>query len=188
MTNRFCRPRAARRCLGLALTLLVWLAGCTSWPREGMPSRGEPPAHPPPEGPVDVVGQGVIDGEAWELTAYRSNQGICVDLHMGSGSGGSCGFGPMRGDLSITSRGWNADLSNYAQLEGRVSEEVARLTARSGEGPVQELSVYESNRFGLTFFVAFAPIDADYELIAYDDGGEVLERKRLTRAELGPRG
>lgn len=72
-------------------------------------------------------------------------------------------------------------------MDGHVSEWVAKLTARSGDGLEEELPLYESGRFDLTF-VAFAPIEAAYGLTAYDDDGEVLDRRVLTRAELDPEG
>lgn len=174
---------APRRLLGLTLLLVILVAGVL-WQRETGLARSGSPTHPRAEGPVEVLGQGVVDGEHWQLAAYRSDQGICVDVHMGSGSGGGCGFGPMRGDLSISSIGWNADLPNYAQLEGRLSERVARLAGRSGDGAKHEVSLYESERLGVTLFVVFAPVDADYELVAYDESGEVLERKLVTRSQL----
>lgn len=173
----------------MIVALMLSLSGCTLWQQEAGVARvgpQRPPTHPRANGPVEVIGKGEIDGREWELTAYRSKDGICVDLHMGSGSSGGCGFGRMRGALSIPGMSWSSDMPKYAQLDGRVSQRVARLTARSGEGAVQELPLHRSERFGLTFFVAFAPVDADYELTAYDDEGEVLGTKVLPRSELDP--
>lgn len=167
--------------------MMLFLSGCDLWQREAGVARVEP-QHPRAKGPVETIGRGEIDGQPWKLTAYRSKDGICVDLHMGSGSSGGCGFGRMRGALSIPGIGWNSDMPEYAQLDGRVSERVAKLTARSGDGPVEELPLHRSKRLGLTFFVAFAPVGADYELTAYDEAGKELTTKLLTPNELKPEG
>lgn len=90
------------------------------------------PQHPPAQGPVEEVARGEIEGRAWRLTAYRSKEGLCVDLHLRSNSGGGCGFGGRPKHLSVSGVSWSNELPKLAQLEGEVPDDVAKLTARSG--------------------------------------------------------
>lgn len=172
--------------------LLVLLTGCDLWQVSDdhaaavRPQRMQP-QHPPARGRVETVAAGHIQGKRWWFTAYRSKDGLCVDLQVGLNSGGGCGSRPGD-DLSMAGVGWTSDLPDLAQLEGQVSERVAKLTARSGDDAERELQLYPSERFGRTFYVAFVPFDDRIVLTAYDKEGDVLKRRVVPASELDPQG
>lgn len=140
-----------------------------------------------PAGPaVEVIAKGRIEGLPWRLETYRSNEGFCVDLRVQSNSSGGCGFGPPVGEhLTVSGFGWSEQLPDLAQLRGRVSPRVAKLTIRL-ENETRTLAVYESERFGGLHFVAFVPFDQPAVLVALDERGDVLKRRPLRSKEHEP--
>lgn len=167
--------------------VFVLTAGCGGG-NSPAPDGGEKyrPNHPPAKGPVETVARGEIEGETWRLTAYRSDEGVCVDLHLGSNSGGGCGFGPLRSDLAFSGVGWSNEFPHLAQLEGRVSKHVDRVTLRSGNDATKELPLYRSKSFDQTFVVAFVPVNKRAVFTAYDRR-RVLQRRVFKPRELNPR-
>lgn len=143
------------------------------------PFGGGSPEHPPATGPVDTVAEGEIEGWAWKLTAYESREGVCVDLHLGSNSGGGCGEGESKALLSVNGIGFGADLPDLLQVHGVVSSKVASLEMKSGS-ETEDVDLHPSERFNEVFFVVFVPKKVGGELIARDGNGEVLDTYEVT--------
>ena len=141
--------------------------------------------HPPATGPVKTVATGKVEGQRWRLTAYRSKEGLCVDLHFGTNSWGGCGF-RSGGELMVAGIGWGMDLPHLAQLDGHVSERVATLTVRSGGNRPKPVLLHPARSFDRIFFVLFVPLDQRAVLVARDASGEILKRRVFTPAELNP--
>ena len=142
------------------------------------PFGGGSPEHPPATGPVETVAESEFEGRAWQLTAYESREGVCVDLHLGSGSSGGCGDGRSKALLAVNGFGFGADLPDYLQVDGVVSSRVASLEMKSG-GEVENVDLHPSERFNEVFFVVFIPRDVGGELIARDANGEILDRHEV---------
>jgi len=152
--------------------------------------RSPPPAPPigPAEsptpqdqstGPKTVVGQGTVSGQRWRLLAYGSDSELCVDLDLGGGSGGGCGFDvPGRRDLGL-SVGSQSGLSKTI-IHGVVSRRVATLVVALDDGERIDVDIIESSDdFNVNFFVAFLPPDAKGSVEASGNQGTVLQKDRL---------
>ena len=132
-----------------------------------------------PTGPEVVVGEGTVSGKSWTLIAYESNAGLCVELELGAGRGGGCGFDiPEKGDLSL-SVGSQASLSKSI-VHGVVSKRAAALVATLRGGDESEWEIIEGpSGFDVNFFAEFLPPNTKGIVEARDDQGVVLQKKRL---------
>lgn len=142
--------------------------------------------HPPAKGPVKTVARGQVEGKRWRLTAYRSDEGLCIDLHLGSNSSGGCGFGGHRAPLAVNGTGWSSEFPHLAQLDGQVSLRVVSVRVRSGRSDPKDLALYRSKRFVRMFFVAFVPRTKRVAFIAYGRNQKVIDRLVLTPEQLDP--
>jgi hypothetical protein len=132
-----------------------------------------------PVGPEAVVAQGVVSGKSWALIAYESNVGLCVDLELGDGRGGGCGFDvPEKSDLGLSVSS-QAGVSKSI-IHGVVSKRVAALVVRLDGGEELDLEIIEGpSAFGVKFFAAFLPPNAEGVVEARDDQGAVVQKERL---------
>jgi hypothetical protein len=149
--------------------------------REGQPT--EPPLEPIE--PV-VIAAGEIDGHPWQLRAYESDAGLCVDL---LGGGRAC-FDvstrhPLVGvatDSTVGDDSTGTGSPGLTAVYGPVSRDVARIAIRLASGEVVETSpVGQDAGFAVNFYVAQAPTDIPAnselsEVIVYDAGGNELDR------------
>ena len=130
-------------------------------------------------GPQSVVAQGTVSGQTWTLVAYESGSGLCVDLQLGSGSGGGCGFDvPDRDDLGL-SVGSQAGLSRTI-IHGVVSKRVAQLVIRLDGGEHVDVQIIEGpSSFDVNFFADFLPPNVKGIVEARDHQGALLQERRL---------
>jgi hypothetical protein len=179
--------------VGIAAVVLggVVTAGALRSPSNTGPAGpGESPqpleTHTEGDGPSDPTGsavaEGVVSGQTWVLHAYESQAGLCVDLELGAGSAGGCGFNvPGKRDLGF-SVGSQAGLSK-TMVHGVVSKRVTELRAKLKNGRTLDLGIINSpQRFDVNFFVAFLPRNTRGVIEARDDQGEVLQRKPFDSA------
>ncbi len=179
---------------GLAVIAIVMggvvTAGALRSPSDIGPVGPEEPAQPSatprddgdgvqPIGSEVVVGQGTVSGQSWTLIAYESNAGLCVELELGAGRGGGCGFDvPEKGDLSLIV-GSEAGLSKSI-IHGVVSKRVAALVVTLDAGEDSEWEIIEGpSGFDVNFFAEFLPPNAEGIVEARDDRGAVLQKTRL---------
>jgi hypothetical protein len=151
------------------------------------PGGSAEPSSPPgddgdgvyPVGPEALVAQGTVSGKSWALIAYDSNIGLCVDLELGGGRGGGCGFDvPGKSDLGLSVSS-QAGVSKSI-IHGVVSERVAALVVRLDGGEELDLEIIEGpSAFGVNFFAAFLPPNAEGVVQARDDQGAVVQEERL---------
>jgi hypothetical protein len=125
------------------------------------------------------VAQGAVSGKPWALIAYESNVGLCVEMELGGGRGGGCGFDvPEKSDLGLSVSS-QAGVSKSI-IQGVVSKRVASLVVRLDGGEELDLEIIEGpDSFGVDFFAAFLPPDAEGVVEARDDQGGVLQKERL---------
>ncbi len=178
--------RAKLRRLVAAATAAVSIAGVVvggvvtaAAVRTPEPGPPIPPAESPTPDGQRVVAQGTVEGQTWSLLAYESDSGLCVDLQIGSVSGGGCGF-----DLS-GSRELGVNVGSLGGLSktiihGVVSKRVAKVITKLDGGQEMEVDVIDSLGFGVNFLVAFLPPDADGVLEAIGPQGGLLHKERLT--------
>jgi hypothetical protein len=169
---------------GVAVITLVMAgvvtAGALRSPSTTPPAGpGESPTPQDQEtGPESVVGQGTVSGQTWTLVAYESGSGLCVDLQLGSGSGGGCGFDvPEKHDLGL-SVGSQAGLSRTI-IHGVVSKRVAKLVVKLDGGEQMEVPIIQDPRFDVNFFADFLAAKAEGIVEARDDEGAPLQQERL---------
>lgn len=155
---------------------------------EGIVYRPEHDAEPLPEEayPVDpgdgnrqlrpttVVAQGQVDGIPWELVAYSSDSGLCVDLRLGRGSGGGCGhdIGPDRAvNVGITS-----SHGGFRFAQGVARKDVAAVRIELSNGDILDLQTTNLSSFEVNFLATPLPDDAVIEtVVALDGNGEVVQ-------------
>ena len=132
-----------------------------------------------PVGPEAMVAQGTVSGKSWALIAYESNVGLCVDLELGDGRGGGCGFDvPEKSDLGLSVSS-QAGVSKSI-IHGVVSERVAALVVRLDGGEELDLEIIEGpSTFGVNFFAGFLPPNAEGVVEARDDQDAILQKERL---------
>lgn len=132
-----------------------------------------------PTGPEVVVGQGTVSAKSWTLIAYESDAGLCVELELGDGRVGGCGVDvPETRDLSL-GVGYLNGLSKSI-VNGVVSKQVTALVGTLDSGEQLDVEIIEGpSSFGVNFFVAFLPPDAEGIVEARDDQGVVLQKERI---------
>jgi hypothetical protein len=131
------------------------------------------------KGPEVVVAQGNVSGKSWTVIAYESNAGLCVEVELGAGRGGGCGFDvPEKDDLGLNV-GSQAGLDKTI-VHGVVSKRVAALVVRLDGGEESELEIIKGpSGFDVNFFAEFLPPNAKGIIETRDDQGAVLQRQRL---------
>jgi hypothetical protein len=146
------------------------------------------PMHPAPVGARVVVAEGTEAGQNWALIAYESREGLCVDLQVGQGRGGGCGWGvPEKNDLGL-SEGSQLGVPGTI-IHGVLSKRVSSLEARfesGGQVPMTKSVLLEiidgPAGFDVNFFVAFLPGKARGVILAKDSKGAVLQSQLLVLA------
>lgn len=140
-----------------------------------------------PVGPEYTIAQGTFHGFDWRYYGYESNDGLCLELGMGSNSGGGCGeIRALRELVEITGVTSMREPSgpNASALEGRVSDKVAKLEIQIGDDRPESIETHEPpDELGLTdrIFVYLTETnrfahDPDVYLLAYDGSGKLLTK------------
>jgi hypothetical protein len=125
-----------------------------------------------------VVARGSVSGRPWTLVAYASEDGLCVDLQLGDGSGGGCGFGVSERALGLNV-GSQAGLPKTI-IHGVVSKRVATLVVRLEGDEQTDVQIIEGpSSFGVNFFAEFLPPNAEGIVEARDVQGALLQTERL---------
>lgn len=108
-------------------------------------------AEPAGTSPSYVVAQDTaVDGSSYTLSAYQSNEGLCLDLAAtgARGTGGGCGFDTQGDAVSYVVTSLVAGAATY--VYGPVWDSVATVTVQAGSGlPVTARTV--ENPAGLDF-------------------------------------
>ncbi len=154
---------------------------------EGIVYRPEHGAEPLPEeafpvdpgdgnrqlGPKTVVAQGEVDGMPWQLVAYPSDSGLCVDLRFWRGAGGGCGHDIGR------DRPVNIDISNtrgFRFAQGVTRKDVAAVRIGLSNGDILDLQTSNLSSFEVNFLATPLPDDAVIDtVVALDGHGEVVQ-------------
>ena len=179
--------------LGIALTAVL-AAATASATANGSAQRGEDTAHqhlpPPPvvrlSAPVEVAA-----GSEWQISAYRSDVGVCAELSLLGMRSGGCGYDidrPMRGrtepskvgyDVASTSRGGGVGL-----VFGPVADDVVSVRVELRNGTAHEVVPRPLADPALPrFYVAPVSISRGTDVAAVsalDAAGNVLERRELS--------
>jgi hypothetical protein len=177
------RARIRRAVTGVAAVAVVVSLGVLSAVGIDLVSRdGRAPVGPAGGGKGRVedrtgrvyvsLDSGVIDGKTWELVARRSTLGLCVEIKVSNGSGGSCGLEDE--DLA-------ASLEYQESIEqlfytGTLSPRVTALELRFNDGRNERVPIIEHEGFERRFFVAFVPIGIGGQLVALSGSGAELGR------------
>jgi hypothetical protein len=152
-----------------------------------------------------VIGYGRVRGVPWSMAAYLTRaSGItnpgsadppvaCVDFFMQGGwatcasSGTSRGGKPIPEDpnrkMYVSGPGYSYDRDDPPEIvvfTGAISKDVASVKVRMADGRMGSAMVLEAPaEIGWNFFVVFPPPFMDLTLIARDEAGNVLERRRV---------
>ncbi len=124
--------------------------------------------------PETVVAQGEVEGMAWELVAYPSDSGLCVDLRFWRGAGGGCGhdIGPHR----AVNLGISSTLGGFRFAHGVTRTDVAAVRLKFGNGDILDLSTSKLVSFDVNFVATPLPADTVIEaVVALDGQGRVLQ-------------
>jgi hypothetical protein len=105
--------------------------------------------------PPVVVLEGTVEGVRWELVAYQSDRGLCVDLRFGRGAGGVCGFeiGPERAVGVVEGQ----RLGGPRFVHGLARGDVVSIRVGLSDGSIMELPVASHAAFGVRFWAAPLP-------------------------------
>lgn len=184
------RRRVTALMAGVALVALTAgsIAGIragVSWLPTARPAAPGPALTPIPDpgdqqvvGPGTVIATGEVDGKHWNLVAYQSDSGLCVDLHVGQGASGGCGAAPTEEDV-VFGQGSVSGLDRMS-IHGQASKQVASVEVRPSEGELVTTGIIpDPAGFGVNFFVLFVPLETTGELVALDAAGNVLARHQL---------
>lgn len=125
-----------------------------------------------------VVASGETEDVPWELVAYESDSGLCVDLRFYRGASGGCGS-RVPEDRALS---WNIGGGpGLRAVHGEVRKDVVRIEIHFASGEVTEaFPVGQEASFPVNFYVT--PIRADdtvTQVIAYDADGRELEREAI---------
>ncbi len=130
--------------------------------------------------PGTVVAEGDLGAERWELVAYPSDHGLCVDLQYAGGTGGACGHNvgpgqPIGGGPS-GGVGWQF-------VSGPIDKAVAGVQIGLDSGDVLNLvPVGAGAGFDVNFYVSPVPVGAHPDrAIALDSVGAILGEIRINR-------
>lgn len=132
-----------------------------------------------------VVDRGEVDGVEWELVAYESDRGLCIDLRFYRTSGGGCGFHvPDKWALNAGIAGGGADLQF---IHGAVREDVVEVRVEFLSGRALNVATVGGNLgHGVRFFATPVRMsDAARSVVGLNAAGEEVARQQL-HPELGP--
>ncbi len=124
--------------------------------------------------PETVVAQGEVEGMPWELVAYPSDSGLCVDLRFWRGAGGGCGhdIGPHR----AVNLGISSTQGGFRFAHGVTRTDVAAVRLEFGNGDILDLSTSKLVSFDVNFVATPLPADAVINaVVALDGQGRVLQ-------------
>ncbi|MDP9402425.1 MAG: hypothetical protein M3P85_03660 [Actinomycetota bacterium] len=124
-------------------------------------------------GPKTVVAQGEVEGIGWQLLAYRSDSGLCVDLRFGRGAAGGCGHGVGAG------RAVSLGVSSYLGFRfahGVARSDVAAVRVELSNGDTLNIATTTAPGFDVAFIATPLPRDATVaSIVARDDRGRELQ-------------
>jgi hypothetical protein len=194
--------------------VVVVLVAAVSLPRvlPGRPSVGsaQAPAVPPgprqpiiklpPQGPeppdsggrrtglIGILASGVVQGDVWQLTLYRSTEGFCWGIRYGRGWGHQCGgrlVGPsgIGVELATSARPYGAGYVSF--VSGQVGRKVARVRIElPGRPPLLLRPIRTPAQLPANLHVAVLPSSSlrpsqQARVLALATDGSVLDRRQL---------
>ena len=141
-----------------------------------------------PQGPPVVIASGEVSGEAFTLTVYPTEGGLCMSLAAPTHRGGGCGPGPGDGLPEFERFGMisQADVeSGISEVDGLVDPDVATVWVVTGDGQRANavLIPLDIDGMGAAVFLVFLPEGAHaVAVVAADASGQVLEEFPLLSA------
>ncbi|MFP3914877.1 MAG: hypothetical protein ACLFWM_08375 [Actinomycetota bacterium] len=145
-----------------------------------------------PDGPVEVVGDqatgdvtvlgtGITGDTGWRLAAYPATDGIClqVELVTGNGGSGSASCGPVEEDPPepITRVGAGSGGGGMGHVDGIARSDVAEVWLQGVEGRRVPATLHEMSGMDVdasVFFLIVPPGFQPESVVALDaDGGEL---------------
>jgi hypothetical protein len=172
----------------LAPVVLLAVAGC------GIVDRGpevpRPTGDPAPligdvaTGDVVALGEGTAFGRGWRYSAFDSEDGLCVQLDVGTvASGGmvssmNCGKGFAGEDSAFLQLNYGASLNGAVAADGIVRGDVAAVTLRGerGDEAVAALMELPADGDDSKAFVGFLDTgDRIVSITAFDADGQPVE-------------
>lgn len=121
-----------------------------------------------------TVAEGQLNDVPWELEAYNSDQGLCLDLRYLNSAGGGCGHGvpPRALGLNTTSS------PSLTATFGPARSDVARVEAVLASGDTTSFTpVGKDGGFGVNFYIFILENGATIDtVIAYDTNGTEIDR------------
>lgn len=125
-------------------------------------------------GPKTTIAEGELNDKPWHLEAYKSDQGLCLDLRYLNSAGGGCGHGvpPRAIGLNMTS----SDSLNA--VFGPARPDVARVEAVLASGDTTSFTpVGTEAGFGVNFYIFILENGGTIDtVIAYDTDGTEIDR------------
>lgn len=170
--------RVRRRRLLIATTsLLVVLvvgmgvaSGVINWRIWPLPQDIPPGVEPMAIGPEETIAQGTFEeqGEStpWRLTAFQSNEGLCLHIETPRWKGGGCGFGvPKTAAISYA--------ADSQFLYGPVDRRATRVEVRFEGGEVRSVDpIGTSEGFPVNFYlIELEPREEPVSVAAFDEEG-----------------
>lgn len=161
--------------IGIATGALNWRI----WPT---PDDVPPGVEPAALGPEKTITQGTYEGQQgsipWRLTAFRSDQGLCVHFETHQSKGGGCGFGvPSEAAISYVGEGTTDARFVYGPVDRRAKS----IELRFQNGDVLSVEpIGRSAGFPVNFYLfELDPDDGVVSVTALDEEGEELGQARL---------
>lgn len=155
-----------------------------------LPPQGPEPPAPGGRrtGPIGILASGVVQGDVWQLTVYRSTEGYCWGIRYGRGWGHQCGgrlVGPsdLGVELATSARPYGAGYVSF--VTGQVGREVARVRVElPGRPPLLLRPIRTPAELPANLYVAVVPSSSlrpsqQARILALATDGSVLDRKQL---------
>lgn len=157
----------------------------------GFPPPDDGIGQPTPSGAKTTIAQGTDFGLSWALSAYDSNQGLCIDFEFSGvsrGGGGSCGFAVQgaSGTQSSNLIGYASDIDAAADatfVYGPVAKGVAAVDVVRG-AEIQTADIFpSSSALGVDFFLVALPGQGRADaIVALGGQGKALQTLRIPEA------
>jgi hypothetical protein len=138
------------------------------------------------DGKYTVVHRFTLGGQAREVVAYRSRDGLCVETRNVApphNMGGGCGYG-VPGEQLI---GWGVSEDEAGvTVQGPVAQQVADVSVELRDGTVVDAGPYSGgSQFPVNFYLAAFPVGTEIAaVVGFDADGREIERQRVV--ELPP--
>lgn len=120
-----------------------------------------------------VVAEGEVEGMRWELLAYPSDSGLCVDLRFWRTAGGGCGHEiGAQGAVSVGT----TNIRGFRFAHGPTRRDVATVRLELSNGDTLEVRTTNTGSFDVNFYATSLPSDGVVRtVVALDEQGGVLQ-------------